>query len=57
MEYLKSNGVKFGENGISKTHSKNSGNTYYATESRYIKNLIEKFRKEKIIETRQKVER
>ena len=57
MEYLQSKGVRFGENGICKTHSKNSGVTYYATENRYIKGLLDRFRRKHIIETRERIER
>lgn len=50
MEYLKSKGICFGENGMSKSHS--SGKGYYATESRYIMSLLNNFRKAHIIETK-----
>lgn len=52
MQYLQSKDVKFGENGISKTHSRNSGNTYYATENRYITRLLDDYRKRQIIFTK-----
>lgn len=50
MEYLKSKGIGFGENGMSKTHS--SGKGYYATESKYIMSLLNEFRHKHIVFTK-----
>lgn len=45
MEYLVKNGVRYQENGISVTHSKHSGKTWYLTETANNMRLLNKYRK------------
>jgi hypothetical protein len=47
MEFLKSKGVGFGENGMSV-----SGGTCYATESKHIMSLLNGFRHKQIVFTK-----
>lgn len=49
VKYLLSKGVKFGENGISATSSRHSGNTYRLCESKYNLKLLNQYRKSIVV--------
>ena len=48
MQYLVNNGVKYGENGITSTTGHHR--SWYLTECNYCMNLLNKFRKSRLIE-------